>query len=154
MEASVARPGSDILTDREAQLMEVLWSHGDATAEQIRDLLSDRPHDSTVRTVLRILESKGYVARQGPGRPLVYKAVVSRSKAQRTALRRLLGRLFGGSPQALALRLLEDHHLTPEQFDEIARGTGSPAPESGADSSSSSRAAGRKTGPRTEGGRP
>lgn len=150
----MARPGSDILTDREAQFMDVLWSHGDATAEQIGDLLPDRPHDSTVRTVLRILESKGYVARRGPGRPLVYQAVVSRSKAQRSALRRLLSRLFGGSPQALALRLLEDHHLTPEQFQEIASRTGSPAPESGANSSSSRRAAGSQTGPRTEGGRP
>ena len=106
--------------------MEILWSHGEATAEQIRDLLPDRPHDSTVRTLLRILESKGYVIRQGPGRPLLYKAVVSRSKAQRTALQRLLGRLFGGSPEALALRLLEDRHLTPAQFEEIARNASNP----------------------------
>ena len=101
--------------------MEVLWAHGDTSAEQIRDLLPDRPHDSTVRTLLRILEAKGHVARLGPGRPLRYKATVSRTKMQRTALRRLLGRLFGGSPQALALQLLEDQHLTPEQLEEIAR---------------------------------
>ena len=125
----MARPSSDTLTEREAQIMEILWSHGDATAEQIRELLPDRPHDSTVRTLLRILESKGYVAREGPGRPLVYKAEVSRSKAQRTALQRLLGRLFRGSPEALALRLLEDRHLTPEQFEEIARNASIPSPE-------------------------
>ena len=57
----MARQGSDTLTDREAQIMEVVWSHGDASAEQIRDLLPDRPHDSTVRTLLRILEAKGYL---------------------------------------------------------------------------------------------
>ncbi len=113
--------------------MEILWSHGKATAEQIRELLPDRPHDSTVRTLLRILESKGYVARDGPGRPLLYEAVVSRSKAQRTALRRLLGRLFGGSPEALALRLLEDRHLTPAQFEEIARNAANPGSESQSD---------------------
>jgi BlaI family penicillinase repressor len=117
----VSRPKSDALTEREAQVMEVLWSHGNVTADKIRDLLPDRPHDSSVRTILRILETKRYVARVGPGRPLVYEAVVSRAKAQRTALRSILGRLFGGSPEALALRLLEDHHLTPEQFEEIAR---------------------------------
>ena len=109
--------------------MEILWSHGKVTADQIREMLPDRPHDSTVRTMLRILESKSYVARVGPGRPLVYEAVVSRSKAQRTAVRGLLGRLFGGSPEALALRLLEDRHLTPEQFEEIARNA--PNPSSG-----------------------
>jgi BlaI family transcriptional regulator, penicillinase repressor len=117
----LSRPGAETLTEREAQLMEVLWSHGSATSEQIRELLHDRPHDSTVRTLLRILESKGYVVREGPGRPLVYKAVVSRSKAQRTALHRLLGRFFGGSPEALALRLIEDQHLTPAQLEELAR---------------------------------
>jgi BlaI family transcriptional regulator, penicillinase repressor len=132
----VARPGSESLTDRESQLMDVLWSHGDATAEQIRELLPDRPHDSTVRTVLRILESKGYVTRQGRGRPLTYRAVVSRSKAQRAALMRLLGRLFGGSPEALALRLLEDRHLTPEQFAAIARSAASSQGESPAKRSS------------------
>ncbi len=148
----MARPGSDILTDREAQLMEVLWSQGDATAEQIRELLPDRPHDSTVRTVLRVLESKGYVTRRGPGRPLVYQAVVSRSKAQRTAVRRLLGRLFGGSPQALALRLIEDRHLTPAQFEEIARGAGSSSSESPSDFSSLSQDEGTRPGDGNEGG--
>lgn len=117
----MTRSSSETLTDRESQLMEIIWSHGNATAEQIRDLLPDRPHDSTVRTLLRILESKGYVSRQGPGRPIFYKAVVSRSKAQRTALRRLLGRFFGGSPEALALQLLEDRHLSPAQFQRLAR---------------------------------
>jgi BlaI family transcriptional regulator, penicillinase repressor len=126
----MSRPGSDALTEREAQLMEILWSHGSATANQILELLPDRPHDSTVRTMLRILESKGCVARVGPGRPLLYKAVISRAKAQRNAVRGLLGRLFGGSPAALALRLLEDRHLTPAQFEEIARNASNPSVES------------------------
>jgi BlaI family transcriptional regulator, penicillinase repressor len=124
--------------------MEILWSHGEATAEQIRDLLPDRPHDSTVRTLLRILESKGYLIRRGPGRPLIYQAVVSRSKAQRTALQRLLGRLFRGSPEALALRLLEDRHLTPAQFEEIARNASTPPTESQPPSPSSSRKPARR----------
>ena len=136
----------------EAQIMEILWAHGDATAEQIRELLPDRPHDSTVRTLLRILESKGYVAREGPGRPLLYKAEVSRSKAQRTALQRLLGRLFRGSPEALALRLLEDRHLTPEQFEEIARNASIPPPEPRSNPPSSGRKpAGRRTDDRGKG---
>ena len=126
----MSRPSSDTLTEREVQVMEVLWSHGKATAEQIRELLPDRPHDSTVRTLLRILESKGYVVRDGPGRPLVYEATVSRSRAQRTAVRRLLSRFFSGSPEALALRLLEDQHLTPAQFEEIARNAPNPSSES------------------------
>jgi BlaI family penicillinase repressor len=147
------RPGSDTLTDREAQIMGILWSHGEATAERIRDVLPDRPHDSTVRTLLRILEEKGYVAREGAGRPLRYKAVVSRTKAQRTAVRRLLGRLFSGSPEALALRLLEDRHLTPEQFEEIARRASVSSPESGSQRPPSQQAPKRRRGDSGEGGR-
>jgi BlaI family penicillinase repressor len=109
------------LTEREAQIMGVLWSHGDATAEQVREWLPDRPHDSTVRTLLRVLETKGYVIRQGPGRPTLYRAVVSQAKAQRSALHGLLLRLFGGSPQALVQRLIDDRKLTPEEFLELAR---------------------------------
>jgi BlaI family transcriptional regulator, penicillinase repressor len=135
----VSRPSSDTLTEREAQLMEILWLHEQATAEQIRELLPDRPHDSTVRTLLRILETKGYLTRDASARPLLYKAVVSRPKAQRTALRRLLGRLFGGSPEALAMRLLEDRYLTPAQFEEIARNAPDPSSESRPRPKSSSR---------------
>ncbi len=100
--------------------MGVLWSHGSATAEQVRDLLPDRPHDSTVRTLLRVLETKGYVARESPSRPTRYRAVVSQAKAQRSALHSLLIQLFGGSPQALVQRLIDDQKLTPEQFRELA----------------------------------
>jgi BlaI family transcriptional regulator, penicillinase repressor len=117
----VARSGSQALTEREAQIMGVLWSHGDATAEQVREWLPDRPHDSTVRTLLRVLETKGYVERQGPGRPTLYRALVSQAKAQRSALHVLLLRLFGGSPQALVQRLIDDRKLTPEEFLELAR---------------------------------
>jgi BlaI family transcriptional regulator, penicillinase repressor len=116
----VARSGSQTLTEREAQIMGVLWSHRSATAEQVRDLLPDRPHDSTVRTLLRILETKGYVAREGPGRPAHYRALVSQAKAQRSALHSLLIQLFGGSPQALVQRLIDDLKLTPEEFQELA----------------------------------
>src|SRR5262245_36144532 len=132
--------------------MEVLWSHGEATSEQIRDVLPDRPHDSTVRTLLRILEEKGYVARQGAGRPLRYKAMVSRTKAQRTALRRLMGRLFSGSPEALALRLLEDRHLTPEQFEEIARRVSDSSLEPGSRRHTSKPAPQRRRGDSSGGG--
>ncbi|MGC8639785.1 MAG: BlaI/MecI/CopY family transcriptional regulator, partial [Isosphaeraceae bacterium] len=75
----------------------------------------------TVRTLLRILETKKYVARVGTGRPTLYRALVSQAKAQRTALHWLLVRLFGGSPQALVQRLLDDRKLTPEEFQELVR---------------------------------
>lgn len=113
------RPPSEMLTEREAQVMDVLWRLGTGTAEQVREGLPGRPHDSTVRTLLRVLESKGYVAHDDAGKSYTYRALVGRAKVQRTAARNLLARFFGGSAEDLVLRLIEDERLTAEQLEQI-----------------------------------
>jgi len=114
----MARPVSDSLTEREAQIMEILWARGDATAETVRQALPDEPHDSTVRTLLRVLKDKGYVRVKGR-QPVTYLPRVSREQAQSKAAKSLLVRLFGGAAEALVLRLLEDEQLTPKQIDHL-----------------------------------
>jgi predicted transcriptional regulator len=99
--------------------MDVLWRLGAATAEQVREALPGRPHDSTVRTVLRVLESKGHVARDDRGTAYTFRATVDRARAQRIAVRSLLNRFFGGSAEDLVVRLVEDEQITPEQLAEI-----------------------------------
>src|SRR5436305_52660 len=116
----MARPSSEILTQRESQIMEILWNAGEATAERVREALPDQPHDSTVRTLLRILKDKGYVRLTGR-QPVVYQPVVSREKVQRKATRSLLERFFGGSVDALVQRLMEEEELTPKQLAELKR---------------------------------
>lgn len=117
----MARPHSESLTRRESQIMQALWNGEELTADQVRAALSDDLHDSTVRTLLRILETKGYVAHQVRGKAYVYRAAMPREKAQRRAVRGMLTRLFGGSAQDLVLRLLEDEEITPDQLDEICK---------------------------------
>ncbi len=112
-------PPNQVLTEREAQFMQVLWDRGAATAEQVRLALPQKLHDSTVRTVLRVLERKGQVRHRQRGRTYVYRPVRARSHAERSAVRSLLERFFGGSAEALMLRLIEDEHLTPKQLDEL-----------------------------------
>ncbi len=112
-------PANQVLTEREAQFMQVLWDRGAATAEQVRLALPRKLHDSTVRTVLRVLERKGQVRHRKQGRTYVYRAVRGRGHAERSAVRSLLERFFGGSAEALMLRLIEDEHLTPKQLDEL-----------------------------------
>jgi BlaI family transcriptional regulator, penicillinase repressor len=112
------RPLSEMLTDRESQIMEILWKAGEATAEMVREQLADQPHDSTVRTLLRVLKEKGYVKISGR-QPAVYVPVVSREEVQHKAAKRLVERFFGGSADALVLRLLEDEHLTTEQLEQL-----------------------------------
>lgn len=125
----VARPISETLTEREAQIMDVLWTLAEATAEQVREALPDEPHDSTVRTLLRVLESKGYVGHESRGKAFVYRASLPREKAQRHAVRSLLSRFFGGSAEHLVLSLIEDERITPEQLEEIRHSTQSARPK-------------------------
>jgi BlaI family transcriptional regulator, penicillinase repressor len=115
----MVRPPAEILTGREAQVMDAVWRLGRATAEQVREALPEALHDSSVRTLLRILESKGYLRHEVRGKAYVYRAAVGRSKAQGRALREVLARFFGGSAEDLVLRLLEEEHLTPAQLDEL-----------------------------------
>src|SRR5689334_4999937 len=117
----MARPPAETLTPREAQLMDAIWRLGEATAEQVRESLPEPLHDSSVRTLLRVLETKGYLLHEIRGKAYVYRASVGRTKAQRHALRSLLARFFGGSAEDLVLRLIEDERITPEQLDALRR---------------------------------
>jgi BlaI family transcriptional regulator, penicillinase repressor len=113
------RRPSDTLTEREAQIMDALWELGEGTAEQVRNSLTDRLHDSTIRTMLRILERKGYARHEVRHRVYFYRPVVPRQKAQRRALRTILARFFQGSAAGLVLQLIEDERITPEQLAEL-----------------------------------
>jgi BlaI family transcriptional regulator, penicillinase repressor len=117
----MARTPSETMTGREAQVMDAVWRLGESTAEQIREALPEALHDSTVRTVLRVLESKGLVRHEGRGKTYVYRAVIERRKAQRRVLRSVLARFFGGSAEDLVLRLIEDERITADQLDELRR---------------------------------
>lgn len=115
----MARPRSETLTPRETQIMRILWDGGPATADQIRTALPDKPHDSTVRTLLRVLVEKGHVRHTKQGKAFLYRAAAGRAQAERKAVRALLRRFFAGSAENLVLRLVEDEQLTPEQLEEL-----------------------------------
>jgi BlaI family penicillinase repressor len=117
----MARAPSDTLTAREADVMAVCWRVGMATAEEIRLAMRENIHDSTVRTLLRVLEEKGYVDHTVRGKAYLYRPRVPRKQAEKKALRSFLRRFFGGSAEALVLHLLEDERLSPGDLEEIAR---------------------------------
>jgi predicted transcriptional regulator len=117
----VARSTSGSLTERESQIMNVVWRLGEATAEQVRAALPGEPHDSTVRTLLRVMETKGYLKHEVRGKVYVYLAAVARQKAQRLALRTVITRFFAGSVEDLVLRLIEDEHLSSAKLEELRR---------------------------------
>src|SRR5205085_11059315 len=97
----MGRTSAASLTDREAEIMEQLWKLGMATSEQIRAELSGESHDSTIRTMLRILEEKGFVCHRREGRSFVFQARVPRAKVQGKTLGHVIRRFFSGSPHDL-----------------------------------------------------
>jgi predicted transcriptional regulator len=117
----MARPRSETLTVREAQIMSILWEKQAATAVDVRRALPGDLHGSTVRTLLRVLERKGCVKHVTEGKSYVYRAVMPRKKAERTAVGSLLRRFFGGSAEALVQRLIEDERLTREQLADLQK---------------------------------
>lgn len=106
------------LTPGEQRIMEVVWSLGNATVGEVRDALASSPKPpafNTVQTMLRILETKGFVRHREDGRAFRYTAVVDRAKASRRAVKSLVNRFFG-SPGALAVNLLQTESLSAEEL--------------------------------------
>jgi len=103
-------------TDRELDVMSVLWDAGSATVAQVRERLSDDLAYTTVLTVLRTLEQKGYVRHTGEGRAHRYRPLVKRAAAGRSALRRLVDKVFDGSPELLLTQLVSDKNLGDEEL--------------------------------------
>jgi BlaI family transcriptional regulator, penicillinase repressor len=123
----MARQNLQSLTEREAQIMDIVWRLGEVTAEQVREALPGTPHDSTVRTLIRVLENKGYLTHDVRGKVYVYRALVGRHKAQKLAVKTILTRFFAGSAEDLVLRLIEDEQLSREQLDELRKSPSAPA---------------------------
>jgi predicted transcriptional regulator len=104
------------LTDREADVMQVLWDHGPSVVNEVKEKLHDELAYTTVLTILRTLESKGYVGHEEEGRVHRYFAAVKETAARKSALRHLTGKLFKGSSELLFTHLVTDQKLTAEQI--------------------------------------
>jgi predicted transcriptional regulator len=101
-------------TDREIDVMQVLWDQGPSVVAEVRASLKDELAYTTVLTILRTLESKGYVGHEEEGRGHRYYAKVRQQAAQDSALRHITSKLFKGSAELLLTRLVSDRKLSPE----------------------------------------
>lgn len=103
-------------TDRELDVMSVLWELGSATVRQVQARLEPDLAYTTVLTVLRVLEAKGHVRHEPEGRAHRYFPTVARDEAGASALRRLVSKLFSGSPEALLTQLVSDDNLSEAEL--------------------------------------
>jgi predicted transcriptional regulator len=115
-------PLENALSRRERQIMDILFAARRASGQEIQQRLPDAPSYSTVRTILRVLERKGFVKHSEESLRYVYEPVIARAAAQNSALRRVLHTFFSGSaPQAVAALLdPKAFRLSRKELDELS----------------------------------
>jgi BlaI family transcriptional regulator, penicillinase repressor len=111
------------LGEVEQIVMDYVWTHGPSTSESCREaLVSSRPmKDSTIRTVLRRLEEKGYLTHEVQGRTFVYQASDARANVAVRAVKGIIDRFCGGSAEQLVLGMVDNAVLDSKQLERLAR---------------------------------
>jgi BlaI family transcriptional regulator, penicillinase repressor len=117
----LARSKSATLTDAELRIMNVLWEKGSATVHEVLQAMPEKPvlAYNSVLTIVRILETKGYVKHVKDKRAHIYLPKVDRKDATRFEVRHLLGRFFGNSHESLVLNILEDQAIDADELERL-----------------------------------
>ena len=109
---------SETLTEAELRVMNVLWTRGPSTVQQVLEALPselDLAYNS-VLTTIRVLENKGYAKHTKESRAHIYYPLVAREEARSSEIRHLVSRFFGNSHESLLLNLLEEQSLDPDEL--------------------------------------
>lgn len=117
------KPSEIRLGRLELQIMNVVWERGTATVHDVKEAISRgrKPAYSTILTMMRKLEAKGYLEHDVAERTYVYRTTISRQTARRSMLGDLLERVFDGSPSLLVSSLVEQNQLTERELSEIRK---------------------------------
>jgi len=114
----LARSKSATLTEAELRIMNVLWDKGPATVHEVLQALPPKPNlaYNSVLTIIRILETKGYVKHIKDRRAHIYMPKIDREDATRFEVRHLVSRFFGNSHERLLLNILEESSIDAEEL--------------------------------------
>jgi BlaI family penicillinase repressor len=117
------KPLPSRLSELESVVMDFIWSHGPATAEDVRTGLRERwpMKDSTARTVLRRLETKGFLTHTVEGRTYIYEGAEPAEKIAVRAVRQILDRFCQGSVESLLVGMVENEVVEDEELERLAK---------------------------------
>ncbi len=118
------RPKSKTLTDRELDLMKIVWRLESATVREVHHELQrsdEKVAYTTVMTLMKILEEKGYLDKSIEGRAFLYRPSRPRSEVISGMVQEFVDRVFNGSAQPLLLNLVKNEGLSEEDLDQVAR---------------------------------
>jgi len=108
-------------TERELDIMAVLWEQGPSTVAEVRGKLRDPVSHNTVATILTILENKGHVGHTEEGRAFRFHTIVGREEASRSAFTRLIDTVFAGSAESLIMHFVNDRRLSKVELERIRK---------------------------------
>ena len=105
----------------EMQIMNVVWEKGSATVHDVKDALGKgrKPAYSTILTMMRKIEAKGYLAHDVDNRTYVYRPTISQKVARKSILGDIIDRLFEGSPTLLLNSLVEQDQVSREDLNQL-----------------------------------
>ena len=111
------------LTDLQQAILDLIWARGSATAEQVRSALKAKSplKDSTVRTLLRRLEARGYLTHRLDGKIFVYQAAVPAQSVAAGAVRQIIKRFWAGSVEQFLAGMVDEKVLSAEEIQKLAR---------------------------------
>jgi BlaI family transcriptional regulator, penicillinase repressor len=117
------RPKSTVLTGQELEIMKIVWELGPTTVRDIYETLLKRRKVAytTVMTMMKILETKGYLKKSQAERAYVYRPAQPQGKVVGDMVRDFVNRVFNGSAQPLLAHLVKEHDLSEADMEEIAR---------------------------------
>jgi BlaI family transcriptional regulator, penicillinase repressor len=117
------RKHSKRLGEVEQSVMDYVWAKGPCSSEECREALAaTRPmKESTIRTVLRRLEHKGYIQHSVHGRTFIYRAAEPRHSVVAQSVRALIDRFCGGSAEEFVIGMVDNKVIDRKQFERIAR---------------------------------
>jgi BlaI family penicillinase repressor len=117
------RKPSPTLTPQELEIMKVVWGRGEATVRDVyEDLLAARKVAyTTVMTMMNVLERKGHLRKKAVGRSFLYRPTRPQQQVVGSMVREFVKRVFGGSAQPLLVHLVDEHDLSPEELDLLAK---------------------------------
>jgi predicted transcriptional regulator len=117
------RRRSPTLTEQELEIMKIVWERDSVTVRDVYEALLERRKIAytTVMTMMKILEQKKYLKKNQIDRAYVYRPAQPKRQVLGDMVREFVNRVFNGSAEPLLVHLVEEHNLSPEELDEIAR---------------------------------
>lgn len=117
------RPRNKTLTGQELEIMKIVWERERATVRDVYEALLERRKVAytTVMTMMKILEQKGFLKKSQEERAYVYRPAQPQRQVVGAMVREFVNRVFNGSAEPLLVHLVEEHHLSSKDLEEIAR---------------------------------